>query len=233
MMFQGPGVQVVAQVPVAEPVPPPISVVIPEAMAVSICCGQMKWMWVSTPPAVTIRPSPAMISVPGPITSRGSMPLLGQRVARLADGHDPAVADADVPLDDPPVVDDHRVGDDQVAVRRAHRLVERALVLPVADRLAAAEDRLLAVVDVVVLDLDDQLAVGQSDPVADRRAVLLRVGLLERVARSWVDAPCQFGIGSRCRAAAASSLGGLVAVSLVDAALQAGLPGVGVVEPAR
>ena len=29
MMFQGPGVQVVAQVPVAEPVPPPISVVMP------------------------------------------------------------------------------------------------------------------------------------------------------------------------------------------------------------
>ena len=74
MMFQGPGVQVVAQVPVAEPVPPPISVVMPEAMATSICCGQMKWMWVSMPPAVQILPSPAMISVPGPMTSRGSTP---------------------------------------------------------------------------------------------------------------------------------------------------------------
>ena len=70
----GPGVQVVAHVPVAEPVPPPISVVMPEAMATSICCGQMKWMWVSMPPAVQILPSPAMISVPGPITSRGSTP---------------------------------------------------------------------------------------------------------------------------------------------------------------
>jgi len=29
----------------------------------------MKWMCVSMPPAVTIMPSPAMISVPGPITS--------------------------------------------------------------------------------------------------------------------------------------------------------------------
>ena len=74
MMFQGPGVQVVAQVPVAEPVPPPISVVIPAAMATSICCGQMKWMWVSMPPAVQIMPSPAMTSVPGPMTSRGSTP---------------------------------------------------------------------------------------------------------------------------------------------------------------
>ncbi len=38
------------------------------ASASSICCGQMKWMWLSMPPAVTIMPSPAMISVPGPIT---------------------------------------------------------------------------------------------------------------------------------------------------------------------
>ncbi len=75
MMFHGPGVQVVAHVPVAEPVPPPISVVMPLAMAVSICCGQMKWMCVSTPPAVQIRPSPAMTSVPGPMTSRGSTPV--------------------------------------------------------------------------------------------------------------------------------------------------------------
>ena len=63
----GPGVQVVALVPVAGPVPPPIIVVTPDASASSICCGQMKWMWVSMPPAVTIMPSPAMISVPPPI----------------------------------------------------------------------------------------------------------------------------------------------------------------------
>jgi hypothetical protein len=41
-MCQGPGVQVVALVPVAGPVPPPIMVVTPEAIAVSICWGQMK-----------------------------------------------------------------------------------------------------------------------------------------------------------------------------------------------
>ena len=187
MMFHAPGVQVVAQVPVAEPVPPPINVVMPEAMAVSICCGQMKWMWVSIPPAVTILPSPAMISVPGPMTSRGSTPFWVKRIAGLADGHDPAGTNADVALDDPPVVDDHRVGDDQVAVIRAHRLLERALILPVPDRLAAAEDGLLAVVGVVVLDLDDQFGVGQPDAVADRRAVLLGVGLPRNFERSWVD----------------------------------------------
>ncbi len=41
----GPGVQVVAVVPLAGPVPPPIIMVRPEYRASSICCGQMKWMW--------------------------------------------------------------------------------------------------------------------------------------------------------------------------------------------
>ena len=54
--------------PVAGPVPPPSIVVMPAYSASSICCGQMKWMWLSMPPAVTIKPSAAMISVPGPMT---------------------------------------------------------------------------------------------------------------------------------------------------------------------
>ena len=65
-MCQGPGVQVVASVPWAGPVPPPSMVVSPLISASSICCGQMKWMWLSKPPAVRILPSPAMASVPGP-----------------------------------------------------------------------------------------------------------------------------------------------------------------------
>jgi len=67
-MWKAPGVQVVALVPVAGPVPPPSRVVTPLARAVSICWGQMKWMWVSMAPAVTMCPSPAMASVPGPTT---------------------------------------------------------------------------------------------------------------------------------------------------------------------
>src|SRR5437667_3719185 len=43
-------------------------VVTPDINASSICWGQMKWMCESMPPAVTIIPSPAMISVPAPIT---------------------------------------------------------------------------------------------------------------------------------------------------------------------
>ena len=66
-MCQGPGVQVVAKVPCEGPVPPPSSEVTPLISASSICCGQMKWMWLSKPPAVRILPSPAITSVPGPM----------------------------------------------------------------------------------------------------------------------------------------------------------------------
>ena len=38
--------------------------------------GQMKWMWVSRPPAVTILPSPAMTSVAAPITMPGVTPAI-------------------------------------------------------------------------------------------------------------------------------------------------------------
>ena len=67
-MCQAPGVQVVALVPVAGPVPPPSIVVTPDMSASSICCGQMKWIWASKAPAVNILPSPAMASVVGPTT---------------------------------------------------------------------------------------------------------------------------------------------------------------------
>ena len=174
-MFHGPGVQVVAQVPVAEPVPPPISVVMPEAMAVVDLLRADE---------VDVGVDAARGADP-PFTrdDLGARPdhqpridaALRQRIAGLADGHDPAPADTDVSLDDPPVVDDHRVGDDQIAVLRAHRLDERALILTVPDRLAAAEDGLLAIVGIVMLDLDDQFGVGEPDAVTDRRAVLLGV----------------------------------------------------------
>ena len=105
-MCQGPGVQVVANVPVAGPVPPPSIEVTPLISASSICCGQMKWMWVSKPPAVRILPSPAMTSVPGPDDDVDARLDVG--IARLADRVDAAVLDRDVGLHDAPVVDDRR-----------------------------------------------------------------------------------------------------------------------------
>ena len=74
--FHLPGVQVVALVPSAGPVPPPIIVVTPEHKAVPTCSGEIKWMWVSMPPAVTIRPSPAKASVAAPTVIPGVTPSI-------------------------------------------------------------------------------------------------------------------------------------------------------------
>ena len=60
------------------------------------------------PPAVRIRCSPAMISVDAADLEPGRDAVLDVGVARLADRADAAVADADVRLDDAPVVDDDR-----------------------------------------------------------------------------------------------------------------------------
>ena len=65
-MFQGPGVHVVALVPSAGPVPPPIIVVVPLQIASIVCWGEMKCMWVSIVPGVQIVCSPEMTSVPDP-----------------------------------------------------------------------------------------------------------------------------------------------------------------------
>ena len=86
--------------------------VTPDISASSICCGQMKWMWVSMPPAVRILPSPAMISVPGPMMMStpgwmSGLPALPMAAMRPS-------LQADVGLDDAPVVEDQRIGDDGV-----------------------------------------------------------------------------------------------------------------------
>src|SRR5512146_52595 len=73
---KAPGVTVVALVPSAGPVPPPISVVIPAASATGICCGAIRCTWLSTPPAVRISPLPASTSVDGPMTSSGVTPSM-------------------------------------------------------------------------------------------------------------------------------------------------------------
>ena len=39
-------------------------------------CGQIRWTWQSTAPAVRILPLPAITSVPGPMTSAGSTPSI-------------------------------------------------------------------------------------------------------------------------------------------------------------
>ncbi len=70
------GVTVVALVPSAGPVPPPMIVVMPLASAVSRMVGLIRCTWLSIAPAVRIFPLPAITSVPGPITRSGSMPSM-------------------------------------------------------------------------------------------------------------------------------------------------------------
>ena len=95
-----PGVQVVALVPVAGPVPPPSIVVTPDIRASSICCGQMKWICASNPPAVRIFPSPG--DGFGPRSDNNVNTGLGVRIARLADPRDLSVLETDIRLDDTP-----------------------------------------------------------------------------------------------------------------------------------
>ncbi len=88
-------------------------------------------------------------------------------IAGLADRMDEPVLDADVGLDDPPVVEDQRVGDH--GVDRAAGSRDLRLAHAVADHLAAAELHLLAISGEILLDLDHKLGVGEPDPVAHSR----------------------------------------------------------------
>jgi len=95
-------------------------------------------------------------------------PGLDIGVAGLADTADAAVANADIGLDDAPMVEDHGIGDDGVdGTVGAGRL---PLPHAVADHLAAAELDLLAINCAIAFDLDNQLGVGEPQPIACGRA---------------------------------------------------------------
>ncbi len=99
-------------------------------------------------------------------------PRLHVGIARLADGHDASVLDADVRLHDAPVVDDERVGDHQI-----DHLAPRSLALThaIADHFSATEFHLVAVDRPVLFDLDPQLGVGEADAITHRRPIHRRV----------------------------------------------------------
>ena len=147
-MCQGPGVQVVAKVPVAGPVPPPSIDVTPDISASSICCGQMKWICVSKPPAVENLALAGDHLGAGPDDDGDAG--LNVRIARLADAGDQPVLQRDVGLDHAPVVEDDRIGDHRVD--RAAPARDLALPHAVADDLAAAELHFLAIGGEVLLD---------------------------------------------------------------------------------
>ena len=89
---------------------------------------------------------------------------LDVRIAGLADAMDEPVLEAHVGLHDPPMIEDDGVGDDRIhCASRARGL---RLTHAVADHLAAAELHLLAIGGEILLDLDDELGVGEPEPVA-------------------------------------------------------------------
>ena len=83
---------------------------------------------------------------------------LNIRVTGFTDGKDPPVLDADIGFHDPPVIDDQRVGENQIHAGVSGHL---PLAHAVADHLPAAEFDLFAVDREIVFDFDPQLAIGQ------------------------------------------------------------------------
>ena len=162
-----------AKVPVAGPVPPPIMVVTPEYKRfVDLLRADEMNM------AVDAAGSDDH-AFAGDDFGAGADDYrdagLDVRVAGLADGGDAAVLQADVGLDDAGHgIDDQRVGDDGIDGFRRNAL---ALAHAVADDLAAAEFHFFAVDRVVLLDLDDQFGIGQTQAVAGGRAEHFGIGL--------------------------------------------------------
>jgi hypothetical protein len=105
-------VQVVALVPAAGPVPPPIIVVTPDVNASSICCGHMK---------MNVRVDAAGgqdHSLAGDDLGRradGNAHLrLGIGISRLPDPPDGAVLQAHIGFANAPMVDNEGVRDDRI-----------------------------------------------------------------------------------------------------------------------
>lgn len=89
--------------------------------------------------------------------------------------------DANVGLDDTPVVDDQRIGQHQV-----HGFGGQHLALPhaIADHLAAAELHFFAIDREVLLYLNPQRCVGQPHAVAHRGAKHVGIGLAGNTAHT-------------------------------------------------
>ena len=96
-------------------------------------------------------------------------------VAGLAQRDDASVADADVGLDDAPVIEDERARDHEVGgtlgagrARLPHRF---------AHDLAAAEHDLVAAGTTILFHLDPEIGVGQPNAVARGRSVQADVAI--------------------------------------------------------
>ena len=91
-------------------------------------------------------------------------------IARLPHLDDAAIANADVAFHDAPVIDDHRVGNDQI--ENAAALSRRAMVLfcPMPSRITLPPPKrdLVAVYSEVLFDFDYEGGISQADTIARR-----------------------------------------------------------------
>ena len=95
-------------------------------------------------------------------------------IAGLADRCDAAAGEPDVGLDDSPMVEDQRVGDD--GVDRALLVGDLALPHAVTDHLAAAELHLFAIGTKVLFHFDDDVGIGKPHAVARGGSKHLGIG---------------------------------------------------------
>src|SRR5215510_1951152 len=95
-------------------------------------------------------------------------------IAGLAYGGNTPVLDADIGLHDSPVIDNQRVGDDRIDCALAAGTLR--LTHAVAYDFPASELHLLAIDREVLLHLDDEVAIREAHPVADRGAKHLCIG---------------------------------------------------------
>ena len=118
------------------------------------------------------------------------------RVACFAHFDNAPILNADITLDNAPVVDNQRIGNDKVE----HPLIARGpatLPHPIADHLAATKGNLIAIDSEIFFNFDDQFGVGQPDAVAGGRAIEIGIGLPWNLER---HAACSFAavVDSSC-----------------------------------
>lgn len=171
-MCQGPGVQVVAAVPAAGPVPPPQhrSDAIHHRIFRLLGRDEVDMGIDSTRSQNHVLTGYDFRRR----TDRQRDVRLDVGIARFADPGDLPVLQADVSLDDAPVVDDYRVSDDRI-----HHLVVIVLRLPhaVAYHLAAPEFHFLAISGEILLDFDHQFRISQANTIPGRGAHQFSVSL--------------------------------------------------------
>ena len=119
------------------------------------------------PPAVRMRPSPAMTSVPGADDNINAGLCVG--VARFADGMDQTVFQRDISLIDTGMINDQRVCD--YRIDRTTGAGDLGLAHAVADYLAAAEFHFFAIGGQIALNLDHQIGVSKAEFIARGRAI--------------------------------------------------------------